>query len=158
MRSWGVAIRRVQHVAISTTDLDRAVAFWAELGFREVRRWDWSTGNAVINGFLGLADSAARAALLEGHDSGVEIFEFVVPRPPGGDERPVHRLGFTHLCLEVDGIDAEVGRLRAAGMTFWDDPVTDPSGRRMVYGRDPDGNVIEMVEPIEPPSGRRADT
>jgi glyoxylase I family protein len=145
-----MAVRRVQHTAISTPDLERAIAFWSELGFTEVRRWDWSRGNAVINGFLGLADSAARAALLEGHGHGVELFEFEVPDPPGGAERPVHRPGYTHLCFEVEGLDDEMARLGAAGMTFWDGPVTDPTGRRMVYGRDPDGNVVELVEPPGP--------
>ncbi len=142
-----MAIRRVQHTAISTTDLDRAVGFWAQLGFDEVRRWDWAPGRDDIDGFLGLAGSAARAALLEGHGSGIELFEFAEPSPPGGDERPVHRLGYTHLCLEVSGLDDEMARLCGVGMRFISDPVTDPSGRRMVYGRDPDGNVVELVEP-----------
>ena len=142
-----VAIHRVQHTAISTGDLDRAVTFWAHLGFDEVRRWDWSAGRADIDGFVGLADSAARAALLEGHGSGIELFEFLVPPPPGGEDRPVHRLGYTHLCLAVSGLDDEMARLRGVGMTFISEPVTDPTGRRMVYGRDPDGNVVELVEP-----------
>lgn len=142
-----MAVRAVRHTAIATTDLDRAVAFWAELGFTEVRRWDWAPGNGVINGFLGLADSAARAALLEGNGSGIELFQFELP-PAGGPVTPeVHRLGYTHLCLEVEGLDDEVARLRGVGMTFWADPVTDPTGQRMTYGRDPDGNVIELVEP-----------
>lgn len=75
------------------------------------------------------------------------MFQFELP-PSGGPVTPeVHRLGYTHLCLEVEGLDDEVARLRGVGMTFWADPVTDPTGQRMTYGRDPDGNVIELVEP-----------
>jgi hypothetical protein len=32
-------------------------------------------------------------------------------------------------------------------MTFWAEPVTDGSGRRMTYGRSPEGYVIELVQP-----------
>jgi catechol 2,3-dioxygenase-like lactoylglutathione lyase family enzyme len=147
-----MVIRGVRHTAISTPDLDRAAAFWAELGFVEVRRWQWPSGTAVVDGFLGVQDSAARAALLEGHGTGIELFEFASPAQPAvGDGPPaVHRHGFTHLCVEVDDVEAEMDRLGRVGMTFWNPPVTDPSGRCMVYGRDPDGNVVELVESVPP--------
>ena len=141
-----MAIESVLHTAISTPDLDASVAFWSELGFSETRRWDWPAGVAVINELLGVQDSAARAALLEGHGTGVEIFEFSRP-DPGRTVEPVHRLGYTHMAFAVDDLDAEMERLASHGMTFWADAVTDRSGRRMVYGRSPEGYVIELVQP-----------
>jgi len=148
-----MTIRAMKHVAISTGDLDRAVDFWAALGFVETRRWDWPAGVEVINTLVGLPDSAARAALLEGPGTGLEIFEFVVPAP-GADTRSVHRPGYTHVCFEVDDLDDEIDRLAAAGMTFWAGPAEDRAGQRMVYGHDPDGNVVELVEPAPRPGVR----
>jgi len=141
-----MAIRSVKHVAISTGDLDRSVAFWSEFGLVETKRWAWPRGVDTVNLLVGLPDSAARAALLEGLGTGIEIFEFEHPFS-GADDRSVHRQGYTHVCFEVEGLDAEIERLRGVGMTFWADPVTDGAGRRLVYGHDPDGNVIELVEP-----------
>ncbi|MFM7063429.1 MAG: VOC family protein [Actinomycetes bacterium] len=146
-----MTVRRVMHTAISTPDLDRAVEFWSHLGFVATREWSWPEGTAHVDGFLGLPASAARAALLEGPGGALELFEFVTPDHGSGTDRDhassIARAGYTHLCLEVDGLDDEIDRLREVGMTFWADPVTDPGGRRMVYGKDPDGNVVELVEP-----------
>jgi catechol 2,3-dioxygenase-like lactoylglutathione lyase family enzyme len=141
-----MAIKSVMHTAVSTTDLDATVAFWSELGFTETRRWDWPRGVSVINELLDLPDSAARAVLLEGHGTGIEAFEFSVP-DPGRVPEPVHRVGYSHMAFRSDDLDADIERLAAAGMTFWTEPVLDASGRRMVYGRSPEGLVIELVQP-----------
>jgi len=37
-----------------------------------------------------------------------------------------------------------VARLSLAGMTFWTEVITESAGARLIYGRDPDGNVIEL--------------
>ncbi len=145
----GMGVRRVLHTAVSTPDLDRAVAFWTRLGFTEVRRWEWPAGTAPVDALLGVEGSAARAALLEGHGTGVELFEFASPAQPDGPPGApaVHRHGYTHLAFEVDDLDEELARLAVVGLGTWSAPVTDPSGRRLVYARDPDGNVIELVQP-----------
>jgi len=145
-----MSIERLMHVAVSTADLDRAVQFWSHLGFHEVKRWDWPRGVSVINTFLGVEDSAARAALLEGHGSGIELFEFSAPEQPGSDDRSIHRHGYTHVCLQVDDLDAELERLGTVGFRTSGPPTDTPDGRRMIYGQDPDGNTIELVQPAEP--------
>ena len=45
----------------------------------------------------------------------------------------------------MDDIDAEYERLQAAGMLFHCPPV-DYGTVKTTYGRDPDGNVIELQE------------
>ena len=139
-------IRAFSHVAISTPDLDRAVKFWcAHLGFVEVRRWSWNNLE-IVDRLAGLPGSAARAVLLAGHGVGVEIFEFDAPPQSADIGRPrlVSDHGFTHVCFEVDDLEADVDRLTLAGMTFWAAPAVDQSGAKLIYGRDPDGNVIEL--------------
>ena len=143
-----VGIRAIRHAAISTPDLDRAITFWAQLGFSVTRQWEWPSGTAVVDELIGIPDSAARAALLSGLGTELELFEFTEPsQPTAADPRPVHHHGYTHLCFEVDAIDRDVTRLRAAGMSFTGDPIEDSAGQRMIYGRDPDGNMIELIEP-----------
>jgi catechol 2,3-dioxygenase-like lactoylglutathione lyase family enzyme len=59
--------------------------------------------------------------------------------------RPVCDHGITHICLDVVDIDTEYERLRAAGMTFHCPP-QGVGALRATYGRDPDGNVVELLE------------
>lgn len=148
---------RVAHVAISTPDLARAVAFWQQVGFSVIREWSWPAGVDRINTTLGLADSAADAALLRLDGFELELFEFSVPQePPRTDLRP-SQPGYTHIALEVSDLDAELARLSEAGLQRWTDPVRTPGGRRVVYVRDPDGNLVELVERQTIPDGSEVD-
>ena len=92
-----------------------------------------------------------RVALLDLNGSQLEIFEFTAPETPILTTiRPVNNQGITHICLSVDNIDAEYQRLCAAGMAFHCQPKTFPGEGKATYGRDPDGNVIELYESRNP--------
>jgi predicted enzyme related to lactoylglutathione lyase len=54
--------------------------------------------------------------------------------------------GITHLCFDVVDLDWEYERLSNAGMTFHCSPQDVAAGIRTTYGRDPDGNVVELQE------------
>jgi catechol 2,3-dioxygenase-like lactoylglutathione lyase family enzyme len=141
-------IRAIHHTAISTGDLERSLSFYRDLlGFREVDRFSWRRGSSIVDAVTGLKDSAAKVALLRLENAFIELFEYESPRPKQGDpNRPVCDHGITHLCLEVTDIDAEYERLTEAGMVFHTKPVAGGRGVRATYGRDPDGNVIELLE------------
>lgn len=140
-------IMRFHHAAISTPDLDRCVAFYKDVvGCEEAWSFDWETGSAEADAMTGLTDSAARAVMLKLGDSFLEVFEFSSPTPrPGDPNRPVCDHGITHVCLQVNDLHAEYARMQAAGMRFHSAPLTQDSGY-VIYGRDPDGNVVELIE------------
>lgn len=145
-------IQGFHHVAISSPDLDRLVAFYRDvIGFELVYELDWEAGNAPIDRMMALKDVAARAAMLRTGNSFLEIFEFSSPPPKAqvGD-RPVIDHGLTHICLAVDDAQAEYQRLSAAGMRFHCPPVDAGLPVIGTYGRDPDGNVIEILEVRDP--------
>ena len=54
--------------------------------------------------------------------------------------------GWNRIHFIVDDINAEVARLRAAGLTFRSDIVTGPGGAQIVFD-DPAGNPIELFQP-----------
>jgi catechol 2,3-dioxygenase-like lactoylglutathione lyase family enzyme len=141
-------IRGIHHTAISTPNLDRALAFYRDrLGFHVVFEFAWPAGTEVADRITGLRDSAARAVMLRAGNAHVELFEYASPPPrPCDPGRPVADHGITHLCLDVRDLDAEYARLSAAGMTFHCPPQDIGPGLRTTYGRDPDGNVIELQE------------
>jgi len=144
-------IRGIHHTAISTPDLDRALRFYRDLlGLRVAADFAWPVGTEVADRITGLHESSARAVMLHAGNAFVELFQYQTPAPrPGDPRRPVADHGITHLCLDVTDLDAEYARLRAAGMTFHCPP-QDLGGVRTTYGRDPDGNVIELQEVCEP--------
>jgi catechol 2,3-dioxygenase-like lactoylglutathione lyase family enzyme len=65
------------------------------------------------------------------------------------DGRTPHAGGWNRIHLLVDDIDAEVARLRAAGVVFRSDVVKGPGGRQIVLD-DPAGNPVELFEPAGP--------
>jgi len=65
------------------------------------------------------------------------------PMPDGRRPEPG---GWNRIHLIVKDIDAEVARLRAAGVRFRNDIVTGPGGRQIVLD-DPSGNPVELFQP-----------
>jgi len=67
------------------------------------------------------------------------------PMPDGRKPEPG---GWNRIHFVVDDIDAEVERLRAAGLSFRNDIVSGPGGRQILVG-DPSGNPIEIFQPAD---------
>lgn len=65
------------------------------------------------------------------------------PMPDGA--RPVPG-GWSRIQIVVPDIDAEVDRLRGAGLAFRNDIVSGPGGRQILI-EDPAGNLVEIFEP-----------
>jgi catechol 2,3-dioxygenase-like lactoylglutathione lyase family enzyme len=65
------------------------------------------------------------------------------PMPDGTKPGPG---GWNRIHLLVDDIDAEVARLREAGLSFRNDIVTGPGGSQILL-EDPSGNVVELFQP-----------
>ena len=147
-------IRNIHHTAISTGDLERSLRFYRDLlGFTEVFSSAWKVGSEVTDNIVGLKNSSARVVMLKLGDTCLELFQYATPTPKLGEpQRPVCDHGITHLCLEVKDMDAEYARLTAAGMTFHCPPQAVGKGVRATYGRDPDGNVVELLEQDNPTS------
>ena len=147
-------IRGVHHVAISTPDIDRLAAFYIDVvGFETVMSTSWSD-RPIIDRIIGLRGSAARQLMLQAGNAYLELFEYQSPAGKSADpDRPPSDHGYTHFCLDVTDIDAEYARLSASGMTFHAPPPTVEelgNGRlRAIYGRDPDGNIVELQEILD---------
>ena len=76
----------------------------------------------------------------------LEVFEFATPIQDRGSLRSVAKPGFSHIAFEVDDVFAEYERLQGA-MAFHAPPLEMPGGGIFAYGRDPDGNVVELLQP-----------
>jgi catechol 2,3-dioxygenase-like lactoylglutathione lyase family enzyme len=137
----------IHHTALSTPDLERAVAFYREaFGFELAFDFTWDESNPGFRRTHAAPETKGRVAMLERGASRLEIFQYEkpVPRSAAGP-RPHADHGICHLCFEVKDIDAEFERLRGAGVAFLSEPVPQ-STVKVCYGRDPDGNLFELIE------------
>ena len=57
--------------------------------------------------------------------------------------------GWSRFVVEVDDIDIEIERLRAAGVPFRNDVVRGPGGSQILI-EDPAGNLVELFQPAGP--------
>lgn len=142
----------IHHTAISTPDLERSVRFYRELfGFGVDFDFGWDETNEDFKKTHAAAATAGRVVMLSRNGSRLEIFEYENPTPrPGDPERRNVDHGICHLSFEVKDIDAEYHRLVAAGMPFLSEPVPQAT-IKCCYGRDPDGNLIELIEYFDRP-------
>jgi catechol 2,3-dioxygenase-like lactoylglutathione lyase family enzyme len=111
-------------------DVDRAIGFYTE-------HFGFEPGHNASPAFAEVTKGNLRL-LLAGPESSAGR-----PMPDGRKPEPG---GWNRIHFVVDDIDAEVGRLRAAGVSFRNDVVTGPGGRQILVD-DPSGNPIELFQP-----------
>ncbi|MEO3818452.1 VOC family protein [Plantactinospora sp. B24E8] len=59
--------------------------------------------------------------------------------------------GRNRIHLVVDDLDAEIDRLRSAGLSFRSDVIAGPGGRQILL-TDPAGNLVELFQPAHRPA------
>jgi glyoxylase I family protein len=147
-------IRGIHHTSISTQDFDRLVAFYGDVvGLELVASYNWDPSSPdaeSLDKIVGLKRSATRSALFRAGNTHLEIFQYLTPvgKHPVPD-RPACDAGLTHVAFDVIDIVAEYNRLAAAGVRFHTEPQT-VGLFRSTYGRDPDDNIFELQEVLDP--------
>lgn len=141
-------INGIHHTAISTPDLSKALHFYRNvLGFEEVMSFNWKQGNKIADSITNLKNTAADSVMLKAGNTCIELFEFKNPIPkPLPKNHRVCDHGITHIALEVKKIHLAYTDLLKAGMRFHCPPKEIGNGIKVTYGRDPDGNAIELIE------------
>jgi catechol 2,3-dioxygenase-like lactoylglutathione lyase family enzyme len=137
----------IHHPAISVPDLDEALVFYRDkLGFKAIMEVELPGGIEMMSRAFDLEDAGYKVAMLRKGNSCIELFEFTGEDVSKGDtKRPVSKHGITHICLAASDFEADYKDLQLAGVVF----NTEPNGAepgRWAYGRDPFGNVIELLE------------
>lgn len=147
-----MAIIGFHHTAISTPDLERSVAFYRDcFGFEPVFEFEWEAGIEAFDQMMAVKGTAARVVMLRTGNAFLEIFQFSSPTPkPQDPDRPVIDHGFTHICVVVDDAAAECARLAALGVRLHCGVIKSDLPVAGTYGRDPDGNVFEILEVRDP--------
>lgn len=144
-------ILRMDNVGIVVESLDKAVAFFEELGLK-------LEGRATVEGewagrVTGLGDQRVAVAMMvtpDGH-SRLELSQFLSP-PVVADHRmaPVNALGYLRVMFAVDNIDEMVSRLGEHGAQVVGEVVQYENLYRLCYIRGAEGILIGLAEQINP--------
>jgi len=129
-----IGLKKLDHVAIQVSDMDRALAFYTgvlglELQFRQ-------TDEAHGEVFAFLALEGGNLELLQCLGDAADPAPRPAPREPW----------CPHLALATDDLDDALNAARAAGVTVLKGPLEIPGQVRWAYLADPDNNVLEFVQ------------
>jgi catechol 2,3-dioxygenase-like lactoylglutathione lyase family enzyme len=142
-------IRTINHIGISVENLERSIDFYRR-GFGMEVVVETRFKGERYERILALTGAEGKVALLKAGSLQIELFEFSCPFPGASvPQRPVCDHGITHFCIEVQDIEAEYKRLMQAGATFHSSPLVFGATIKATYGRDPDGNIFELMQVTE---------
>jgi catechol 2,3-dioxygenase-like lactoylglutathione lyase family enzyme len=131
------------HYGVTVADLDRAVAFYEDaFGLDTLDRF--TVSGEAFSTAVGVANATGRFAHLDADGTRLELVEY----DPQGDAESatsVEQPGAKHLGLSVADLDRFYEGL-AADIETISEPRTTDSGTRILFVRDLEGNLIEVLE------------
>jgi lactoylglutathione lyase len=119
------------HTCYRITDVDRSVAFYEALGFRETKRAP--IRDEAINVFMNLPEDGDEPRLELTYNFGVDSYEIGT--------------GYGHIAITTADLDRTLAQLAEQGI----EPERPPysvreGGSRICFVRDPDSYRIEIIE------------
>jgi catechol 2,3-dioxygenase-like lactoylglutathione lyase family enzyme len=145
-----MAIQRMDNILIVVEDLERAKAFFTELGME--LEGQTQVEGPWVDSVVGLDGVRADIAMLrtpDGHGR-VELTRFHTPPAVRAEpeDAPANALGLRRIMFAVDDLDDVVGRLRAHGAELVREVAQYEDLYRLCFVRGPEGIVIGLAEQL----------
>ncbi|MGQ3328903.1 VOC family protein [Halorubrum sp. FL23] len=135
------------HVGITVADLDRAVEFYTETFDLDLLT-EFAVGGDAFAEAVAVDGASAEFAHLDADGAIVELVAYdPAAEPTDGPEADpeLNRAGATHLGLSVDDVEEFYAALDDDVETL-SPPRTTESGTTILFVRDPEGNLIEVLD------------
>jgi catechol 2,3-dioxygenase-like lactoylglutathione lyase family enzyme len=146
-------IRGMHHVGVTVPDIEEGIAFFTKIFDAIVvfRTGPFNVDDAFMSGKLGAAANSRikdLAFIRCGNGTSLELFEY-----DGEDKHAAQKrsseVGGSHICFEVDDVDASAKALKNMGVEMLDGPNLVDSGPlegfKWVYFRAPWGQILEIA-------------
>jgi catechol 2,3-dioxygenase-like lactoylglutathione lyase family enzyme len=139
----------LHHAAITVSDIDATVAFYAKaVPYKVVKRYRVK-GSAFPKALLSARHKSVEIALVEMPTGYIQLMDFEPSKAATPYAHPINTAGYSHICFQSSSKDPAILRFMAAGLSvisrFGKPDGVDIGGYgvRYAYGRDPDGIMIE---------------
>ena len=147
-----MTVSRVHHAGVTVADADRSLRFYRDLLGMKVLG-DTRLSRADVAALLGADEIDLRIVDLDTGDGRIiELLEYASPRGHHVDYAS-RDSGTAHIAVQVDDLDAVAAGIAAAGGSVISrraikagDTTGIFAGARLLYVRDPDGMILELVE------------
>jgi catechol 2,3-dioxygenase-like lactoylglutathione lyase family enzyme len=140
---------RFDHVGVVVEDLDAATAFFVALGFEREGDGGMRVDGEIVDKINGLDGVQADVTMVRTPDGTgrLELVKYHTPADTNGVQPlAANRLGFRHICVEVEDLNATVDALRAKGFDTVGDVQDYENIYRLCYLRGPEGLIVEFAE------------
>lgn len=140
-------VKGITHTGLVVSNMERALAFYRDLlGFSVV--YDFGLIDVPETSDLtGVPNSAMNTMMLKGSEGTIlELFEYKNPAGQADHEPRHYDIGFTHVALEVSGLQDIYKKLEQSGMVQFLTPLRSYEGLNYAYLRGPDRVFLELLE------------
>jgi glyoxylase I family protein len=136
-----------RHAGIVVHDLDRMLHFWRDVMGLQVVIDFWEEGS-FIDTVQGLSGVRLHMIKLRAPDGSIiELLKDVAHPTPPPERNALCDRGIRHLAFTVADVETAWQTLRREGCETLSQPVTAPDGKaRLFFARDPEGNLMEIVQ------------
>lgn len=134
-------IKKIAHIAIAVNSVDEAARFYIEQLGLKLEGKETVPHRKVTVGFIQIG--ATKIELVQPDSPDAPVAKFLSERGAG-----LH-----HICFEVDDIDAEFRRLKAAGVRIVDPEPQKGAGDTkafFIHPKSTGGVLIELSQPAKP--------
>ncbi|OLZ40040.1 lactoylglutathione lyase [Natrinema saccharevitans] len=138
-----MAALSAHHVGLTVSDLEETLAFYRDtLDLTVADRF--AVGGEAFSDAVGVEDASADLAHLEADGVRIELVEYE-PEARGSPAAGLNQPGAAHVGLSVDDLEAFAADLPDDVSTI-SGPRTTESDTTIMFLRDPEGNLIEVLE------------
>ena len=147
-RTDGHLVRGIHHVGITVGDLGRSVAFYTDLLGMELLDLSEDEDVAAI---VGVPGARVRAADLDaGNGQVLELLKYKTAKAQPAVPSP-DTVGSCHVSFRVSDLSGAIARLARSGVGTMGEVAELTEGKvwtgcTVVYVRDPDGMILELME------------
>ncbi|MFT5481842.1 MAG: putative enzyme related to lactoylglutathione lyase [Halieaceae bacterium] len=137
----------ISHFGICCSDVQRSADFYSEaLGFELAVSID--NLGSPFDILMELPGAELSVRQMKCGEVTIELIGYPQGEVVGSAERrPTNQLGFTHMTLVVDDVDAVAARIAQCGGTVHAQTRIDSHFGPIVFCTDPDGVRIELMQP-----------
>jgi len=139
-------MRAIRHSGIGVRDMELMIKFYRDvLGF-EIFKEAMESGK-FIETILNIPGCVVRTVKMKADEGNlIELLDFG-RFSKENETRNMNNYGLTHIAFEVEDVNDLHTKLKGRGIEFNSEPQVSPDGyAKVAFCRDPEGNLIELVE------------